>query len=134
VNAYVLDACALIALLNGEVGGDKLESVFASGLPVRIAAVNALEVCYDAVRRQRSASATHEVLRALERLQVEIIWHITPDVLFKAAEFKARGRLSLADSLALALAVDSEARLVTADHHEFDVFERDGLDIFEWIR
>ena len=42
MNGYVLDACALIALLNGEDGGEKLAAAFASDLPLRMAAVNVL--------------------------------------------------------------------------------------------
>lgn len=34
----------------------------------------------------------------------------------------------------MALALESGAKLVTADHHEFDAFEQAGLDVFEWIR
>lgn len=134
MNGFVLDACALIALLNGEDGGEKLAAAFASDLPLRMAAVNVLEVAYDAVRRQNDTGAADEVLRLLERLQVEIVWTLTPALLVGAARFKARGRLSLADSIALALAVELDARLLTADHHEFDVFEREGLSLFEWIR
>jgi len=134
MNGYVLDACALIALLNGEDGGEKLAAAFASDLPLRMAAVNVLEVAYDAVRRQNDVGAANEVMSLLERLQVEIVWALTPALLVGAARFKARGRLSLADSIALALAVELDARLLTADHHEFDAFEREGLSIFEWIR
>lgn len=132
MNGYVLDACALIALLNGEDGGEKLAAAFASDLPMRMAAVNVLEVAYDAVRRQNDVGAANEVMSLLERLQVEIVWALTPTLLVGAARFKARGRLSLADSIALAVELD--ARLLTADHHEFDAFEREGLSIFEWIR
>ena len=30
--------------------------------------------------------------------------------------------------------LDSDAKLATADHHEFDAFEQVRLDVFEWIR
>ena len=134
MSGYVLDACALVALFNGEAGKEVLERAFTSGQPLRIAAVNALEVAYDAIRRQQNAGAANEVLGLLEKLSVEIIWTLTPTALVRAAEFKSRGRLSLADSIALAVAVEHDARLITADHHEFDVFEKNGLDIFVWIR
>ncbi len=134
MSGYVLDACALIALFNGEEGKAVLERVFVSGLPIRVTAVNVLEVAYDAVRRQKDTQAAKEVLDCVENLGVEIVWTMTSAVLLRAAEFKSQGRISLADSIALALALDSGAKLVTADHHEFDAFEQAGLDVFEWIR
>ena len=134
MSGYVLDACALIALFNGEEGKTVLERVFVSGQPIRIAAVNVLEVAYDAVRRQKDTQAAKEVLDCVEKLGVDIVWTMTSAVLLRAAEFKSQGRISLADSIALALALDSGAKLVAADHHEFDAFEQAGLGIFEWIR
>ncbi|MFZ2404304.1 MAG: PIN domain-containing protein [Methylobacter sp.] len=134
MSGYVLDACALIALFNGEEVKAVLERVFVSGLPIRIAAVNVLEIAYDAVRRQKDTQAAKEVLHYVEKLGIEIVWTMEPTVLLRAAEIKSRGRLSLADSIALALALDGGAKLVTADHHEFDAFEQAGLDISEWIR
>ncbi|MGZ8160788.1 MAG: PIN domain-containing protein [Methylobacter sp.] len=97
-------------------------------------AANVLEVAYDAVRRQKDTQAAKEVLDCVEKLGIEIVWTMTSAVLLRAAEFKSQGRISLADSIALALALDSGAKLVTADHHEFDAFEQTGLDVFVWIR
>jgi len=134
MSGYVLDACALIALFNGEEGKTVLERVFVSGLPIRITAINVLEVAYDAVRRQKDTQAAKEVLDCVEKLGIEIVWTMTQAVLLRAAEFKSQGRISLADSIALTLALDGDAKLVTADHHEFDAFEQAGLDVFEWIR
>jgi predicted nucleic acid-binding protein len=134
MSGYVLDACALIALFNGEEEKEVLERVFVSGQPIRVAAVNVLKVAYDAIYRQKNTQAEKEVLHCLEMLGIEIVWTIVPEVLLRAAEIKSRGRLSLADSIALALALDSGSKLVTADHHEFDAFEQAGLGIFEWIR
>jgi predicted nucleic acid-binding protein len=134
MTGYVIDACALIALLNGEPERDILERVFTSDLPLRMAAANVLEVAYDAVRRQNNVDAGQEILNLLELLGVEIVWTMTPPVLLRAAQIKARGRLSLADSIALALSLEHDARLVTADHHEFDEFARAGLGDYEWIR
>ncbi|MHB1618528.1 MAG: hypothetical protein ACYCTY_00900 [Sulfuricella sp.] len=40
-----------------------------------------------------------------------------------AARWKARGRLSLADAIALAIAETRNIKLVCADHHELDPLE-----------
>ena len=42
--------------------------------------------------------------------------------------------MSLADAMALAQAVDEQAILVTADHHELDVICVDGSVEFLWVR
>ena len=46
-----LDACALIAFLNGEPGADVVEDALATVASVEIASINLLEVAYDAVRK-----------------------------------------------------------------------------------
>jgi len=51
-----------------------------------------------------------------------------------AGEFKRNYRVSLADSVALGLAQQLNAYLVTSDHHEFDPIDRDGKARFWWIR
>jgi hypothetical protein len=43
-----------------------------------------------------------------------------------AGGFKATYRVSLADSVALGLAQQHNAHLVSSDHHEFDPINRDG--------
>ena len=43
-----------------------------------------------------------------------------------AGGFKANDRVSLADSVALGLAQQHNAHVVSSDHHEFDPIDRDG--------
>ncbi|OGT00765.1 MAG: hypothetical protein A3F73_05950 [Gallionellales bacterium RIFCSPLOWO2_12_FULL_59_22] len=50
------------------------------------------------------------------------------------ARWKARGRLSLADAIALAIAETRNLKLVSADHHELDSLEAEGLIRVEWSR
>lgn len=59
---------------------------------------------------------------------------MTESWLLTASNFKARGRISLGDAMALALSQELNALLVTADHHEFDPIEKEGRARFEWIR
>ena len=47
---------------------------------------------------------------------------------------KARGRISIADCFAIALAQELSAELVTADHHEFDPLVPLGLVPIRFIR
>ncbi len=130
----VLDACALIAFLNGEDGADVVTQVFLEISQVEIAAINVLEIAYDAVRRSGVASAAIRVMEIINALPVKIRWDLDPSLIAAAATFKTRFRISIADSVALAFAQQKQAPLVTCDHHEFDPIEAAGASRFVWIR
>lgn len=133
MSGFLLDTCALIALLNDEPGADVVEKVLEQG-PVFMTAINLLEVCYDALRRSGKESNVALILRHIEAEGVVITWSLSQDDLLAAARWKARGRLSLADAVALGVAQTRELQLVTADHHEFDPLEPLGWLAFKWIR
>lgn len=133
MNGFLLDACALIALLNDEQGCEVVERVLEQG-PVFMSAINLLEVCYDTVRRTGKNENADLPRHYIEVEGVTVLWSLSPDELLAAAGWKARGRLSLADAVALAVAQTRGLRLVTADHHELDTIEQLGVVTFEWIR
>jgi len=130
----VLDACALIAFFNDEAGADTVAAVLEKVPTVEMAAINLLEIAYDAVRRTGHPSAAREILEAVHQLPILIRWDLDGEVVAVAAGFKARCRISLADAVALAVAAVSDAPLVTSDHHEFDTLESAGDARFLWIR
>ena len=130
----VLDACALIAFLNDEPGADVVAAALQAVPVVEMAAINLLEIAYDAVRRSGQPDSARDVLETVRHLSISIRRDIDDDVLEMAAHFKARFRISLADSVALAVAVVCDAPLVTCDHHEFDAIEAAGITRFLWIR
>lgn len=130
----VLDACALIAYFNDEPGADVVAEALQVVAVVEMAAINLLEIAYDAVRRSGQPRSASDVLEAVRQLPISIRRGIDDEVIEMAAHFKARFRISLADSIALAVAVACDAPLVTCDHHEFDVIETAGITRFLWIR
>lgn len=134
MNGYLLDACALIALLNDEPGAERVELILTGDAPVAVSAINALEVAYDAVRRSKNRDAATMILRLVEDANIEILWSLAQDEWLAAARWKARGRLSLADAIALAVAETRNLKLVSADHHELDTIEAEGLIQIEWLR
>ncbi|HLF95717.1 MAG TPA: PIN domain-containing protein [Methylococcaceae bacterium] len=129
----VLDACALIALLRNEPGADRVAELLEANPVCAIGAVNLAEVLYDAARHDGQAMA-RSILADIRALPIEIVARVDDELLLRVAEFKSRGRLSLADAFALGLAASRGVPLATADHHEFDVIEKAGLVAFEWIR
>ena len=63
MNGYLLDACALIALLNDEQGAQRVEGILSGDAHVYMSAINVLEVAYDAVRRSKNSEASTTILR-----------------------------------------------------------------------
>ena len=132
---YVFDACAVVALLQGEEGAS-----VASGLLLEeshrclVHAINACEVYYDLFRRdgEEIADGVREVL---EGHGFEIVEDL-PFSLWKTAG-RLKGtwkRVSLADCIALALALEASATLVTSDHHEMDPLAQAGVCPIRFIR
>lgn len=130
----VLDACALIAFFNDEPGAEIVASALRDVPSVELAAINLLEIAYDAIRRTGETTAAREILEAVRHLPIRIRWDLGEAVLESAAQYKATSRISLADAIALAFAGVLNAPLVTSDHHEFDDIEAAGRCRFIWIR
>lgn len=124
----------MIAFFNDENGAEVVASILEEAPAVEIAAVNLLEIAYDAVGTTGDHAAAAEVIEATRQLPVRIGWDLDQPVLEIAARLKATFRISLADSIALALAVSRDAPLVSSDHHEFDPLESAGVARFVWIR
>jgi predicted nucleic acid-binding protein len=137
ISSYILDACALIAYLNDEKGADIVENIFHqasnSQTSISIGIVNFLEVYYGVWRDVGSMKA-EEILAECRSLPVTIINEISNEVFKEAGRLKASYRISLADSLALGLALATGDFLLTADHHEFDTIEEKEPIKFAWIR
>ena len=131
---YVMDACAALAVLNDEAGADRVEALMASEARIFMSSVNTLEVCYDMARRSGSLAQARQTLDDLLSWPLEMVYQLDEDALLAAAAFKTKGRMSLADAIALELAQVYGAALITADHHEFDPLEAAGVARFEWIR
>ena len=117
---YVLDACAMIAYLRGEPGGDIVRGLLNSSADVCYAhAINLLEVYYDFLRRHGEPTAR----QALEDLANDGLARrrdMNREYLMEVGRLKAGGRISLADCFCIALALDVGGHVVTSDHHEFD--------------
>jgi predicted nucleic acid-binding protein len=123
---YVLDACAMLALINSEPGADIVKRLFeeaergSSTLSMSI--VQLLEVYYD----QIYAFGIDEAKRITEWIiasPVSVIGTITVPVMYEAGRLKTAYSISLADSVACAAALALRAVLVTSDHKEIEAVE-----------
>jgi predicted nucleic acid-binding protein len=131
--AIVLDACALIAYLNDEPGADLVDEILQHTPAVYISAVNLLEIAYDAIRITGDGGAANEIIDVVSQLPI-INWQLERRIIEIAARFKSSQRISLADSIALALAEYHNAPLATSDHHEFESLSDVGIARILWIR
>jgi predicted nucleic acid-binding protein len=133
---YLFDSCAMIGFFEKEAGAEKVKGILteASQLECIVLMHNAsvAEVYYDAIR---SAKQTHDaILGSLNSYPIIFIDRITTDMIKWMGYFKTSYKISFADSIVLAAAKLNNAKVVTSDHHEFDVIEKSGDVAFEWIR
>lgn len=115
--AIVLDSWSVMAYLEDEPAGEKVEAVIADahedGIPLQMTVVNAAEVWY-IFARESSAEEADQSIVELRQLGIDFVdadWKLS----LEAAKFKAKGKISLADCYAAALAKESKADLVTGD-------------------
>lgn len=129
---YVLDSFALLAYLQKEPGGERvnelLEKAQKKQATVLLSEISLGEVYYILIRALGLEEANVTLAHILA-LPITIASVGRDDVL-AAAQYKARGAISYADCFVVALASASGATIVTGDR-EFRAFEKD-VDI-EWI-
>ncbi len=137
MQAFVLDACSLIAFLKDEEGADKVEDLLRKAKKEKVKLymnkVNLLEIYYG-VYRDDGEEAANETLSTILELPILVVDKLSDGVLRESGRLKASYNISLADSIAIGEANEREAELVTADHHEFDSLEEKGEAKFYWIR
>jgi ribonuclease VapC len=108
---YVLDSTALIALVLGEPGFERVQELLDRSV---INAVNLTESIHKLVRKGSAARAVERLLQGLELNVID--W--SESLSYQSAEFAVMGKaqgLSLGDRACLALAKHLDATAVTAD-------------------
>jgi len=131
---YVLDACALLAFLKKEKGGEVVKDIISSDSEVFLHIVNFLEVYYDLLKelgKEKSDTVCEEIFN----LPIKIIHNTDLFFIKTAGFFKANYRISLGDSFVLATAKLNSASIVTSDRHELSFVESKEPSLnFNWIR
>jgi PIN domain nuclease of toxin-antitoxin system len=135
-NLYVLDACAMIALLKNETGANVVANAYKNAkdgnAKIIMNRVNLLEVYYGFYHAEGKDYA-EKILSGIKQSIVSITDF--DEALFPVAgRLKASYRISLADSIALAQAIVMGGELLTSDHHEFDAIEGNEPVVFHWVR
>lgn len=117
---YVLDACAIISIIRKEEGCILVRQAFEAEENICfVHALNLCEVYYDCLRCY-GATRSEDLLSNLAEAGLVIRDDMDIDFWKAAGVLKARGRISLADCFAVALAEREDAVLLTSDRHEFE--------------
>lgn len=134
---FILDACSLIAFLCNEHGSKDVEAIlrksFKNEYVVYMASINLLEVYYD-VYRNDGKDRADQVYDDIIKLPIIFLEKLDEIIVKEAGRFKATYKISLADSIVLAYGKMNHAKIITADHHEFDVIDKNGEGDFHWFR
>lgn len=123
---YALDASALMAFFERELGADRVERLLgaaaASHQPLLMSVVNWGEVYYS-IWRKYGEEVARRTLAEIAQLPIELV-DVDMELTKLAAGFKARHKLPFADAFAAALALTRKASLVTTDK-DFAQVERE---------
>jgi uncharacterized protein with PIN domain len=117
MTASVLDAWAILALLNDEPAAARVEAALDDG-DAATSWINLGEVFYKAIQRRGETSARAAVDAVRQRVRAEL-----PDeaLILAASRHKARGGISYADCFAVATAERHDAPLLTGDPEIIDL-------------
>lgn len=124
---YVFDTSAAIAYLRSEDGCQIVHDILAaSDQTFLMHSINLCELYYDFVRAG-GADCAEQAVKDFLSLGVAARDDMDFDFWKQAGRLKVRGRISLADTFAVALAEREVATIVTSDHHEFDPLISAGI-------
>jgi len=133
---FVLDACALIALLKNETGADIVSDIYEKAsrgeATLLMNRVNLFEVYYGFYKEKGKVYA-EKIMDGVIKSVISIC-EFNRAVFDEAGRFKATYKISLADSIVLSQTTISCGVLLTADHHELDIIEKSEPINFKWIR
>jgi PIN domain nuclease of toxin-antitoxin system len=129
---YLLDSFALLAYLNDEAGGGRVQEVLALGKShkcrLMMSLINLGEVLY-ITERKRGLPAAQTVQALVESLPLELL-EASRDLILDAAHIKALHALSYADAFAVASAIRESAIILTGDPEYQSV---EDLVKVEWL-
>jgi predicted nucleic acid-binding protein len=134
---YILDACALLALLNGELGKgyetirDLLGSAAKGEAALCMSLINLVEVYYRYIQL-KGVKLADAVMEEVKSLPVRFIRDISDEVYFGTARYKARYSMSLADAFLCATAKSLDAVIVTKDKEIKPAEKTESLSVL-WI-
>jgi predicted nucleic acid-binding protein len=110
---YLLDTSALLTLIEDEAGADHVEHVLTKE-KVLLPWLVLLETYYVTQREQSQAEADRRYA-LIKQLPAQILWEMEEPTLLTAGRLKAMHRLSFADAIVAAFAIQHQAVLLDKD-------------------
>jgi predicted nucleic acid-binding protein len=137
LNPFILDACALIAVLNMETGADAIRKLFHDAANRQTTIImnkfNFLEVYYQ-IYREYGKNEADKLNNTMKQMPIIMNSILTDDLLKEAGRIKAKDKISIADSVAVAETIVNNGTLVTSDHHEIEPVEKGEKISMMWFR
>jgi len=134
---FILDACALIALLAGENGAENVKRIIQDAIngdiAVKMNQINLLEVYYKVCNVYNQDEA-NKAMKKIKEFPIEIIIGLKEDVFNEAGRIKSKYKIPLGDSIAVAECIISKGTLVTSDHNDFEKIEKKEKLKINWFR
>ena len=136
-NTFILDACALIALLAGENGAEKVRDIIQDAIDeevkVKINQINLLEVYYHIINVYDQSKA-NEMLEKIKKFPIEIIIGLEENTFNEAGRIKSKYKIPLGDSIVVAECIIRKGTLVTSDHSDLERIETAENIKINWFR
>ena len=131
---YVLDACAMIAYIEGEPGQAVVASFLAD--PANECYAHSMNLCevYYQIIRHSGVTVAQAAINSLYADGVMERQDMSSHFWQRVGEHKARGRISLPDCFCITLAQELSGEVVTSDHGEFDPLVPLGIVPIKFIR
>jgi len=133
----ILDACALIALLAGEKGAEKVRDIIQDAVDgkvtVKINQINLLEVYYHIIKIYNQNKA-NEMLEKIKKFPIEVIIGLEDSAFNEAGRIKSKYKIPLGDSIVVAECIVKKGTLVTSDHSDLEKMETAEKIKINWFR
>lgn len=129
--ACVLDACAIVAFLRGEPGGDVIQEI----LKNEECYAHSLNLCevYYRVKREQGEAIANQFLDDVLKVIIE-----RPDMdrpfWTETGEHKIQFGIAIADCIAVSLSRRISARLISSDHRELEPVAQSKICQIDFFR
>ncbi len=108
---YLLDTSALVSYFENEAGASEVDAIVRSGA-AQVPWTALLEVYYISLQERDEEEALLRFASIRAAPEVEVLWNVDEALLLTAGQIKATNRVSFADALIAAYAIQNDAVLV----------------------
>jgi PIN domain nuclease of toxin-antitoxin system len=136
MKTYILDACAIIALIYKENGYEIIAKIYEKAISKEISLLmhrlNLLEV-YNKIAQHHDLLHTNIVYNKIQKSPIEFIDNLDDNFFQLVISLKQKYKISLVDSFVVSTSILRNGTVITADH-DFDEIEKDNKIKFLWFR